>query len=60
MCSLQRSEDVGLRLTMLQALHGVIKVGGGRMSEKHREEILTTLVTLQGTAMEAHRSVISQ
>ena len=42
---------------MLQALHGVIKVGGQRMSEKHREEILSTLVTLQGTAHEQHRSV---
>ncbi len=51
----QRNEDTALRLTMLQALHGVIKAGGQRMSEKHREEVLTTLVTLQGTAHEGHR-----
>lgn len=42
---------------MLQALHGIIKVGGQRMSEKHREEILSTLITLQGTAVESHRHV---
>ena len=41
---------------MLQALHGVIKVGGQRMSEKHKDEILSTLITLQGTAHELHRS----
>lgn len=40
---------------MLQALHGVIKAGGQRMSEKHRDEILATLITLQGTAHEGHR-----
>ncbi len=43
---------------MLQALQGVIKIGGQRMSEKHREEILSTLITLQGTAHEQHRSVV--
>ena len=43
---------------MLQALHGIIKAGGERMSEKHRSEILGTLITLQGTALETHRSVI--
>ena len=42
---------------MLQALQGVIKVEGRRMSEKHREEILSTLITLQATAHEGHRSV---
>jgi len=52
---LQKNDDVSLRLTMLQALHGVIKTGGQRMSEKHREEVLATLITLQGTANEAHR-----
>lgn len=40
---------------MLQALQGVIKVSGQRMSEKHREEILSTLITLQSTAHEGHR-----
>ncbi len=42
---------------MLQALQGVIKVGGQRMSEKHKEDILSTLITLQATAHEGHRSV---
>lgn len=51
----KKSEDLGLRLTMLQALCGVIKVGGQRMSEKHRGEILMTLVTLQTTAQEGNR-----
>lgn len=51
----KKSEDPGLRLTMLQALSGVIKAGGQRMSEKHRVEILTTLLALQTTAQEGNR-----
>lgn len=51
----KKSEDPGLRLTMLQALSGVIKAGGQRMSEKHRGEILTTLLALQTTAQERNR-----
>ena len=51
----KKSEDPGLRLTMLQALSGVIKAGGQRMSEKHRGEILATLLALQTTAQERNR-----
>jgi len=54
---LQKSEEVGLRLTMLQALHGVIKVSGKKMSEKHQTEIMATLISLQNTAQEGHRLV---
>ena len=39
-----------MRLTVLQALHGAMCVAGGRMSEKHKTEILTTLLTLHSTA----------
>ena len=52
---LQKNEEVGLRLTMLQALHGVIKVSGKKMSEKHQTEIMATLISLQNTAQEGHR-----
>ena len=48
--SLKRNEDPALRLTVLQALHGAVRVVGGRMSEKHKSEILTTLLTLYSTA----------
>lgn len=51
----KKSEDPGLRLTMLQALSGVIKAGGQRMSEKHRGEIIATLLALQTTAQERNR-----
>ena len=46
----QRNEDPALRLTVLQALQGAMRVAGGRMSEKHKAEILATLLTLYSTA----------
>ena len=51
----QKNEDLGLRQTMLQALRDVTEAAGQRMSEKHRVEILSTLVALQATAQESHR-----
>ena len=36
---IKKSEDPAFRLTMLQALGGVIQAGGQRMNEKHRGEI---------------------
>ena len=36
---IKKSEDPAFRLTMLQALGGVIRAGGQRMNEKHRGEI---------------------
>ena len=36
-------------------MSGVIKVAGQKMSEKHRNEVLSTLLALQTTAQEGHR-----
>ena len=52
---MKKSEDPALRLTMLQALHGVTQECGQRMSEKHRGEILETLQALEGTLQETNR-----
>ncbi len=57
-CLLQKTEDPSLRLTMLQALRGVVGAAGARMSEKIRPDIVSTLVTLQATADEGHRCVV--
>ena len=46
----QKNEDPALRLTMLQALHDTIQAAGGRMSDKHKTEILATLLALFSTA----------
>lgn len=35
---------------MLEALHGTMRVAGERMNEKHKTEILATLLALYSTA----------
>lgn len=57
---IKKSDDQALRLTLLQALHGVIQAGGQRMSEKHRGEILATLLVLENTANEGNRLQAAQ
>jgi HEAT repeat protein len=57
---IKKNDDPALRLTVLQALHGAVKVAGGRMSEKHKTEILATLLTLYSTAQESNRLQAAQ
>ena len=55
----QKNEDPALRLSVLQALHGAIKVAGPRMSDKHKTEILATLLTLYSTAQVQMNTIIT-
>jgi HEAT repeat protein len=56
----KKNEDPALRLTMLQALHDTVRAAGGRMSDKHKTEILATLLALFSTAQEGNRLQAAQ
>ncbi|XP_019853006.1 PREDICTED: eIF-2-alpha kinase activator GCN1 isoform X2 [Amphimedon queenslandica] len=53
--SIKKTEDTSLRNTLLEALCGVLKSAGKRMSDKHKLDIKDTLIQLQNTVHEGNR-----